>query len=227
MAAPHSATGSQDGAKRAAAEAAAADPGIRDGMLVGLGTGTTVAHFLPALAGRGLNGLTCVATSPATEAAARDLGLTVVAFDQIERLDVAVDGADQVAPDRWLVKGGHGAHTREKVVAAAADRFVVIATEDKLVDRLRAPVPLEVLRFGLASTLAAIARLLGPARIRDGASPSPEGNVIADYLGDPTDPAHVAAALDSIPGLVGHGLFPPVMVAEVLIGDEAGGVRRF
>ena len=224
MAAPHSGAGT-DAGKRAAAEAAAADPGIRDGMLVGLGTGTTVAHFLPALARRGLNGLTCVATSPATESAARDLGLAVVAFDEIERLDVAVDGADQVAPDRWLVKGGHGAHTREKIVAAAADRFVVIATEDKLVDHLHGPVPLELLAFGLASTLTAIAAQLGGVRIRDDAPPSPEGNVIADYLGDIADPAATATALDGIPGLVGHGLFPPTMVSEVVVGDESGGVR--
>ncbi len=223
MAAPHSAN---DAGKRAAAEAAAADPEIRDGMMVGLGTGTTVAFFLPALARRGLAGLTCVATSPATEAAARALGLTVTAFDETERLDVAVDGADQVAPDRWLVKGGHGAHTREKVVAAAADRFVVIATEDKLVERLRAPVPLELLRFGLASTLRAIGEQLGPLRLRDGAPPSPDGNVIADYLGDLPEPAAAAAALDAIPGLVGHGLFAPAMVAEVLIGESGGGVRR-
>jgi ribose 5-phosphate isomerase A len=223
MAAPHSAN---DAGKHAAAEAAAADPSIQDGMLVGLGTGTTVAFFLPALARRGLAGLTCVATSPETESAARDLGLTVVGFDQIERLDVAVDGADQVAPDRWLVKGGHGAHTREKVVAAAAGRFVVIATGDKLVDRLHAPVPLELLRFGLASTLEAIASRLGPARVRDGADLSPDGNVIADYLGDVADPAATASALNAIPGLVGHGLFPPGMVSQVVIGDEDGGVRR-
>jgi ribose 5-phosphate isomerase A len=226
MAAPHSGTGSQDIAKRAAAEAAAADLGIRDGMLVGLGTGTTVAFFLPALARRGLSGLSCVATSPATESAARDLGLTVVAFDRTARLDVAVDGADQVDPDRWLVKGGHGAHTREKVVAAAADRFVVIATDDKLVDRLHAPVPLEVLRFGLASTLRAINDALGTVRLREGAPPSPDGNLIADYLGEIRDPAATAAAFDAVAGLVGHGLFPPGMVAEVLIGDATGVVRR-
>ena len=98
--------------KRAAAEAAALE--VPEGATVGLGTGTTVAYFLPALARRGLGGLRCVATSPETEAAARALGMTVVPFAELERLDVAVDGADQVAPDWWLVKGGHGAQTREK-----------------------------------------------------------------------------------------------------------------
>src|SRR5439155_10898097 len=98
------------------------------------------------LAGRGLEGLRCVATSPETEAAARALGLAVLPFEDLERLDVAVDGADQVAPDRWLVKGGHGAQTREKIVAAAAERFVVIVSSDKLVEAIGPPVPLEVLR---------------------------------------------------------------------------------
>ncbi|HYT29307.1 MAG TPA: ribose-5-phosphate isomerase A, partial [Actinomycetota bacterium] len=119
--------------KRAAAEAVATE--VEDGMTVGLGTGTTVALFLPALARRGLD-VTCVSTSPETERAALALGMRVVAFDALERLDVAVDGADQIGPDRWLVKGGHGAQTREKVVADAAERFVVIASSDKLVDAI-------------------------------------------------------------------------------------------
>src|SRR6266536_1605182 len=157
--------------KRVAAEAAAGEVG--DGWSVGLGTGTTVAHFLPALARRGLR-LTCVASSPATERAARNLGLALVGVDAFDRLDVAVDGADQVAPDRWLVKGGHGAQTREKIVAAAADRFLVIVSSDKLVDRLHAPIPLEVMRFGFAATVRRI-EAIGPVRPRDG-SGSPDGN---------------------------------------------------
>src|SRR5438034_2982462 len=160
--------------KRAAAQAAADD--LADGMRVGLGTGTTVAHFLAALARRELD-LVCVATSPQTEEAARALGLSVQSFDLLDRLDIAVDGADQVAPDLWLVKGGGGAHTREKVVAAAADRFLVIVSSNELVDRIAPPVPLEVLRFGLAATLRRLSEL-GPAEVREGAAPTPEGNVI-------------------------------------------------
>ena len=95
-------------------------------MVVGLGTGSTVAHLLPALAARGLE-IRCVVTSTATEEQARELGIPVEDFDRLDRLDIAIDGADQIAPDGWLVKGGGGAHTREKIVAAAADRFVVIA----------------------------------------------------------------------------------------------------
>src|SRR5207245_2987325 len=132
-----------------------------------LGAGTKVAHFVPALAARRLRGLRCVATSVATEQAARSLGLVAQPFDLLDRLDIAVDGADQVAPDLWLVKGGGGAHTREKIVAASADRFVVIVSADKMVDRIGPPVPIEVLRFGLASTLRRLAEV-GDAAIREG-----------------------------------------------------------
>ena len=123
-------------------------------MAVGLGTGSTVAHLLPALARRGLSGIRCVATSVATESQARELGIPVEDFGELERLDIAIDGADQIAPDGWLIKGGGGAHLREKVVAAAAERFVVIADSSKPVEALSAPVPLELFAFGLRSTLA-------------------------------------------------------------------------
>jgi ribose 5-phosphate isomerase A len=208
--------------KRAAALAAAED--VPDGSVVGLGTGTTVAHFLPALANRGLS-LTCVATSPATEDVARSLGLKVVRFDSMDRLDVAVDGADQLAPDLWLVKGRGGAQTREKVVAEAADRFVVIASSDKAVEKLGPPVPLEVLRFGLAATLRRLFDL-GPVEQRDD-TVTPDGNVLVDYLGPVGDPAALAAALESTAGVVGHGLFRPRLVSEAIIGRPDGSVDRW
>jgi ribose 5-phosphate isomerase A len=198
-----------DREKRAAAEAAAEL--VPDGARVGLGTGSTVAFLLPALAARRLE-LRCVATSPATERAARDLGLPIETLDDIGALDIAIDGADQIAPDHWLVKGGGGAHTREKIVAAAATRFVVIASSDKLVDELRAPVPLEVLRFGVVSTLAALA----PAELRS-VPPTPDGNLIADYLGPVDDPAALADRLSSTPGIVEHGLFAPELVSDVIV----------
>ena len=121
---------------------------VEPGMVLGLGTGSTVAYLLPALAERALD-ITCVATSVATERAARSLGLGVVAFRGIDHLDLAIDGADQVDPSGWLIKGGGGAHTHEKIVAAAADRFVVIVSSNKLVDRLDPPVPLELMAFGI------------------------------------------------------------------------------
>ena len=196
--------------KRAAAQAAAAL--VADGMRVGLGTGSTVHYLLPALAERRLR-LRCVATSPATERLAVELGLTVEPFEALDALDIAIDGADQVAPDGWVIKGGGGAHTREKVVAAASARFVVIASSDKVVDTLGPPVPLELLSFGLPATL----RLLGEARVRPGTPASPDGGVIADYLGSFGEPAALAARLTEVPGVVEHGLFPAAIVSDVLI----------
>ncbi len=180
-------------------------------MRVGLGTGTTVAELVPALGRRGL-AITCVATSPATEELARANGLDVRAFTDIDRLDLAIDGADQVDPAGWLVKGGGGAHTRERIVAAAADRFVVIVSSDKPVPRLHAPVPLELLAFGLAATL----RALPGAVLRD-APHTPDGGVLADYHGEIGDPTVLSERLDAVPGLVSHGLFPPSMVSMVLV----------
>ena len=204
--------------KRIAAEAAALL--VEDGMTVGLGTGSTVAYLLPALAGRGLT-LRCVSTSVQTEEQARGLGLPVEPFAGIARLDIAIDGADQVAPDGWLVKGGGAAHTREKIVAASSDRFVVIASSDKLVEAIGPPIPLELLVYGLDATLAR----LGEVELRN-VPPSPDGGVIADYLGPVEDPAAVAARLAATPGVVEHGLFPPDVVSEVLVG-RADAVERF
>ncbi|HVC84300.1 MAG TPA: ribose 5-phosphate isomerase A [Solirubrobacteraceae bacterium] len=195
--------------KRAAAQAAAQL--VVDGQLVGLGTGSTVAYLLPALAARAL-AIRCVATSPETEQAARALGLDVVAFAGIERLDIAIDGADQIDPAGWLVKGGGGAHTREKVVAAAAARFVVIASSEKAVERIGPPVPLELLRFGVDATLGA----LGEVALR-AVPPSPDGGLIADYHGSFGGPGELASRLDATPGVVGHGLFPPSLTSDVLL----------
>jgi len=205
----------KDEAARAAAEL------IEPGMRVGLGTGSTVAHLLPAIAERRLAGLRCVATSPATARAAVELGLEVGELDEIGELDIAIDGADQIDPAGWLVKGGGGAHTREKIVAAHAQRFVVIASADKAVAELAAPVPLEILAFAAQSTL----RTLAPARLRD-APPSPDGGLIADYLGELGDLEELAERLARTPGVVEHGLFEPALVSLVLIGSGDGVERR-
>jgi ribose 5-phosphate isomerase A len=206
--------------KRLAAEAAA--DLAEDGMSVGLGTGSTAGHFLAALARRNLD-LRCVATSPATERAARELGLRVEPFESasaLARLDLAVDGVDQVAADGWIVKGNGGAHTREKIVGAAADRFVVIASSDKVVERLAPPLPLELLAFGVAATLDRLAHAL----LRD-VPPTPDGGLLADWLGPLDEPASLAARLDSTPGVVDHGLFPPELVSEILVGRGDAVVR--
>jgi ribose 5-phosphate isomerase A len=205
-----------DSEKKLAAEAAAEL--VQDGMSVGLGTGSTVAHLLPAIAERGLTGLRCVATSVATEEHARELGIPVEPFDELDDLDIAIDGADQVAPDHWLVKGGGGAHTREKIVAASAERFIVIADSSKTVDRISSPIPLELSKFGLASTLARISSELGEVELRSDAPHSPDDGVIADYRGKVREPGELAARLALMPGVVDHGLFPAGMVSAVLIG---------
>ena len=205
-----------DSEKKLAAEAAAEL--VSDGMKVGLGTGSTVAHLLPAIAARGLSGLRCVATSVATERHAAELGIPVEPFDQLDHLDIAIDGADQIAPDRWLVKGGGGAHTREKIVAASAENFVVIADSSKTVNRIKGPIPLELYTFGLASTLARISAELGEVDLRADTAASPDGGVIADYRGKVHEPGELAARLALMPGVVDHGLFPSGMVGAVLVG---------
>ncbi len=196
--------------KQVAAEAAAEL--VEDGMTVGLGTGSTVAFLLPALARRSLD-IVCAATSPRTEQAARELGLRIEDVASIDRFDITIDGADQVAPDGWLVKGGGGAHTREKIIAGAADRFVVIVDSTKPVQALHSPIPLELLSFGLRATMHRVA----PSSLRD-IPLSPDGGVIADYHGPVDDPAKLAVRLSTTPGVVEHGLFPPGMVTTVLVG---------
>lgn len=201
-----------DAEKRLAAEAAAEL--VEDDMVVGLGTGSTVGYLLTALARRELR-LRCVATSPATESAARELGLAVESFSGLEapaRLDIALDGADQVAADAWVVKGGGAAHTREKAVAAAAERFVVVVDSSKLVERVASPVPLELSEFGLAATVAR----LGTVALRDAAR-SPDGGVIADFTGSFEDARELAVRLSAEPGVIEHGLFPPELVSDVVV----------
>src|SRR5439155_2187996 len=146
--------------------------------------------------------------------AAHELGIPMEQFDRLDRLDIAIDGADQIDPSGWIIKGGGGAHTREKIVANAAERFVVIASSDKIVDVLSPPVPLELLAYGAAATL----RALEHAELRE-APTSPDGGLIADYVGDFQDPASLAAKLEATPGVIEHGLFPPELVSEILVGD--------
>lgn len=197
---------------------------VEDGMEVGLGTGSTVAYLLPALAARGLD-IHCVATSVETARKGRELGLRVDEFSGPQapaRLDLAIDGADEVTRVGWLVKGGGAAHTREKAVAAAADRFVVIVSSNKLVDRLTPPIPLELLAYGLPATL----RRLGDVRLRD-VPPSPDGGVIADCFEPFDDPAELAVRLSTAVGVVEHGLFPPDMVSEVIVARGDHDFERF
>ncbi len=196
--------------KQLAAEAAVEL--VEPGMIVGLGTGSTIGFLLPMLARRNRS-VRYVASSPRTELQARDLGLRVESFDRVPRLDLTIDGADQITSNGWLNKGRGAAHTREKILAAASDQFVIIADSTKVVTALHGPVALELLEFGLSATL----RRLEPTRLRNMPF-SPDGGVIADYQGILADPRALAAWLESAPGLVEHGLFPPQLVTEALIG---------
>jgi ribose 5-phosphate isomerase A len=203
--------------KQVAAEAAAYL--VEPGWTVGLGTGTTVAYLLPALARRAIPA-TYVATSPATEAAARKLGLYVRSFAGVDQLDIAIDGADQVDTDGWLVKGGGGAQTREKIVAASARQFVVIVSADKIVDQVHSPIPVEVAGFGAEATLGRLAAF-ATVRRRSG-SPTPDGGIEADLWVDAFEPGSLAKRLDGTVGVVSHGLFGPEMTHSVLIGSSTG-----
>lgn len=212
MADPHAAA--KERAGRHAAEY------VLDGMRVGLGTGSTVHFTIVALGERALD-ITCVATSTATHTLATDLGMRVVAPGAVDRLDVAIDGADQVDPHLNLVKGGGGAHTREKIVASMTDRFIVVVDEAKIVDEIAGAIPLEVVEFGVDFVTARV-RELGATDVTRRDAPSDNGNPLLDaYFPAVADPVALAGTLAVIPGLVEHGIFPHSMVERVVVaGDE-------
>ena len=141
--------------------------------------------------------------------------LILPADRELVRADCVIAGADRIAREGWWVRGGGGAHPREKFAPAAAARFVVIADSSKPVLALNPPVPVELLAFGLAATL----RRLGEVTVRD-APASPDGGVIADYTGPVEDPAELAAFLCATPGVIGHGLFDPDLVSVILVGRD-------
>jgi ribose 5-phosphate isomerase A len=218
-----------DAAKRVAGEAAAGL--IGDGARVGLGTGTTAYWFVIALADRVRDGLTVsgVATSEATERLAAGLDIPLAELDA-GGLDIAVDGADAVDHDFRLIKGGGGAMLREKIVAAAARRFVVVIDESKLRDLLGGPVPVELLSFGAQHTLALLNATGGRFRLRTeregGGARSDNGNLLADgEYPRLDDPEGLAARLDAIPGVLGHGLFLG-MADLVIVGYPDGHVEQ-
>ena len=199
---------------------------VADGMAVGLGTGSTVHWTIVAL-GERRPAITCVATSARTAELARSVGLVVRPPDEVGRLDLAVDGADEVDPSGNLVKGGGGAHIREKIVAEMADRFVVVVDRTKLVPVLGAfGLPLEVLDFAPGVVSARI-RALGAGRVVTLDARSDNGNPLlrADF-GTIPDPAALSVRLDRIPGLVGHGLFPAACVDTVLVAGSGGPVEE-
>lgn len=211
---------SQDSAKELAGRRAAGY--VRDGMRVGLGTGSTV-HFTIVALGEREPDITCASTSERTTELARSLGLTVLPPDEIGSLDVAIDGADEVDPRLNLVKGGGGAHTREKIVAAMAERFIVVVDESKLVGTLGAfGLPLEVLPFA-PGVVSERVRSLGASEVTTRDAPSDNGNLLMDArFAAIADPRGLARQLSGIPGLVEHGIFPAHMVERVVVASPDG-----
>ena len=224
-----------DAYKRAAA--ARAVEFVRPGMRLGLGTGSTAKHFVELIGERVREGLDVVAvpTSEATLADAKRCGITLTTLDDTPQLDLTVDGADEIAPDLSLIKGGGGALLRESIVAAASGRMIVIADENKYVGALgRFPLPIEVVPFGVAairrSIEAAIERVqtAGSLAIRQAKSGQPfvtdGGHWIIDAeLGRIDDPAALAHALATVPGVVEHGLF--IGLADTAIIGGPTGVK--
>jgi len=219
-----------DAQKRLAGEAAALR--VEAGMAVGLGTGSTAAWFVRALAARDLPDLRCVPTSEATADLARELGMTLSTLDDTPRLDLTVDGADEVGPGLALIKGGGAALLREKLVWEASSTCIVIADAAKVVPHLGAfPLPIEVVAFGHKTTGNRIADVLidhdvaMPARVRTaerGLVRTDGGNLIYDAkCGVIHDPARLADDLKLITGVVEHGLFLD-LADEAIIGTGAG-----
>ena len=210
---------------------------VTDGMRLGIGTGSTADEFVRLLAARVKEGLSVVGvpTSERTAALCRDLGVPLTTLDETPQLDLTVDGADEIDPQLALIKGGGGALLREKIVAAASRRMVVIADASKLVDTLgRFPLPVEVNRFGLRATEIAIgeaAAALGLAgtltlRVTDGAPFVTDGGhfIIDASFGRIPDAEALAIALNTIPGVVEHGLFIDLATLAIIAGPAGARV---
>ena len=224
-----------DAQKRAAA--ARAVEFVRTGMRLGLGTGSTAKHFVELVGERVRAGLKVVAvpTSQATRADAERCGIPLTTLDETPELDLTVDGADEIAPDLSLIKGGGGALLREKIVAAASARMIVIADASKWVDALgRFPLPIEVAPFGLTATRRSVEKTLASLwpgaplvlrRGKDGHAFVTDGGhwIIDASLGRIADPKSLAQALAAIPGVMAHGLF--IGLAQTAIIAGADGVR--
>lgn len=205
--------------KREAAAMAVAE--ITSGMRIGLGTGSTARHFVELLGARVAEGLKVIGvpTSEVTARQARDLGIPLSDLDTLDRLDLTVDGADEIDPALNLIKGGGGALLREKIVAAASDTMLVIADGSKYVETLgRFPLPIEVNRFGLGATTRAIAEIMarhgaeGELKLRGAEAGEPlvtdGGHLILDaFFGRISRPEALSSDLLDIPGIVQHGLF--------------------
>ena len=200
---------------------------IESGMHVGLGTGSTVKYLLEELAVHCTRGLQilCVPTSIETEKKARELGIPLATLDDLPSLDVAIDGTDQFDKDKNLIKGGHGALLREKVVAAAAARFIVLADSSKRANTLRRAVPVEVIPFAVPVVRNLLGQMKGEAKLRMNDSgevflTDQQNHVLDVSFGQMPAPKELADRISVIPGVAGHGLFCG-MADYILVGKGA------
>jgi ribose 5-phosphate isomerase A len=201
---------------------------VQDGMAVGLGTGTTSVAFIRALGERVGGGLKirCVASSDASAALGKSLGMDVVTLAELPELDLYIDGADEIGPGLSLIKGGGGALLREKIVASAARQFIVVADSTKLVDTLGTfPLPVEVIQMALPLVQKRLEDLGLSPKLRhhkDGSLyVTDEHNVLLDCAcGEITEPEETAAEIRSIVGVVEHGLFLGMASVALIAGDE-------
>jgi len=202
---------------------------VRDGMVIGLGSGTTVYHLIVELGRRVSDGLDVagVPTSFDTARIAREHGVPITDLESNPQLDLALDGADQIRrSDLCCIKGGGGAHLREKIVAQSAREFVVLVDSLKVLDTLSYPVPLEVLPFGWGAVCTQIEEMGASVALRDGYGKlgpiiSDNGNLLADAdFGEMEQPLAISARLDVIPGLLEHGIFRQAHRAFVGHGDR-------
>lgn len=200
---------------------------IHEGMIVGLGTGSTAFFAIQKLGERVRAGLRikAVASSKRSEELAKQFGVDLVPIEEIDSIDITIDGADEVDNNNNLIKGGGGALLREKILASHSKRFVVIIDESKLVGKLgRFPVPVEIIPFASNLTLRHLRALDCEPRIRrdaDNVYITDNGNIIADCFFEVIeDPERLSARMNSIPGVVENGLFSYTMVHAVIIGKE-------
>jgi len=220
----------EDEQKQAAA--AAAVDYIENGMVVGLGTGSTAAKMVDLVGERVKNGLDIIAvpTSEATAEQAKSLGINVVGFDEVQVIDLTIDGTDEVDPEMRLIKGGGGAHLREKIVASLSDRMIVIAESKKMVSQLGAfKLPVEVIPFAADALMPKMEALgCSPAiREKDGTPVrTDEKNLIIDCAFEQIDdPEELALTLSLMPGVVEHGLF--IDLADIVLIGTEDGVKKF
>jgi ribose 5-phosphate isomerase A len=210
---------------------------VMPGMVVGLGTGSTADAVTRELGRRVASGLifTAVATSDRTEILARELGIPLVTLDEIDRLDLGIDGADEIDPALDAIKGRGGALLREKLVALSCDDYVLVATTEKCVDQLgtRTRLPIEIVAFGWSQTAKRLARLgiSSEPRSLDGDPTRPwitdTGGLIMDCAtGSIADPSQLAAAIKAVPGVVEHGLFLGIARAALQVDPDGQVVRR-